>query len=291
MFGMFGMHQYYSITCFFRLTSSEFSDSLERKIFKLCMDVFWGGCSPCQGYHHLQTCHHIDGNSEEAGHLAKAIRSRFERRAARVVDSTITCKEKENVNTKTKELGDWLMQHLQSFSFSPEIVCQQLPPHRWQRFSWCAPPFAWNIIHFPFFVRLIRTWGRFWCQWTRRIRLGSSGPQWRIAFVGSQSSRPQPFSRYQFFNLKKFFPTTINHRLLKGWDRNIYICALLAIPFSYPLSNIKHCFDRHPCPHPQQHLVLRVGHLDGACVDQLGGEVLHLNRNHIVQMFTKIRSE
>ena len=61
-------------TCFFRLTSSEFSDSLKKHDLR-----------PNSG------CFLLD----HFYHLVRAIRRRFERRAARVVDSTITFNKRQ----------------------------------------------------------------------------------------------------------------------------------------------------------------------------------------------------
>ena len=61
-------------TCFFRLTSSEFSDSLKKHDLRPN-----SGCFLLNHFYHL----------------ARAIRRRFERRAARVVDSTITFNKRQ----------------------------------------------------------------------------------------------------------------------------------------------------------------------------------------------------
>ena len=168
-------------TCFFRLTSSEFSDSLKKHDLR-----------PNSGCFLLNHEVLITLPGPSGGGLRGGLPGWWTPRSPSTKDDF------------KQELS------LSIFSSSsPGIVSQQLLPRRWRRFSWYAPPFVCKIFtltHICFgYSSSAQTWGKSWYQWTRQIRLGSFELQWHIAFAGSQSSRPQPFSRYHsFFIWRKF---------------------------------------------------------------------------------------
>ena len=205
-------------TCFFRLTSSEFSDSLDRKPSSsnlsrldilnpiylakaisiiIIFQFVWHGSifsillqgpsassssssnvygmarysqsySPCQSHQHHHPhpscnlygmagfslpCQSHQQSVWETGcqggrlHNHLKVQDNVSKTLWNPIIITITSKSK-TMSTKHFEIHSslhWMIgcnsgQFL--FWSAPEIVCQQLPPHKWQCFSWCAPPFV-----------------------------------------------------------------------------------------------------------------------------------------------------
>ena len=132
-------------------------------------------------------------------------------------------------------------------------------------------PDIWNMLQYqPNWGFTCFTWGRFWYQSTRQIRLWFSEHQRRTAFEGSQSFRQQPSCGWLLGLI-----IAIGHTNL----RNRIIFMVLK------KHHHQHHQDHHQHHHGHSHLVLRVGHLDGTSVHQLWGQVLHLARLNFQSFF------